>query len=384
MGRGSRKGKYDFWKHGVSPSMVGKFLICREQCRLHYIEGYRSRKASEALQFGSACHYVLQHWIHSKKPPTQELIRKTLGDFRRSKERLRPYEEDLDSQLLEKIFGLAEVVMVEYFKQWRRDRDSKSLGTEIEINAEYKYVSSASKWPYSSAKTLPFLGFIDWSFESKTGKHWIMDTKCLGEIVADDMIQELPLNFQMNSYLWAWEQAHGTRPYGVIMNCIRRPGATWKQGESLEEFCDRVHSEIEKKPGHYFQRIEYHVTDKEFNKWLNEQFHPIMEELRMWAEGMLPRYVNPTQLKIQRRKTDLYNFLTVGDKTGIVKLGEFDEYELRNRRVYCEKTGRWTVRENGSGQNLHGKHAGSVARSRRTDRRGKGVSKLVVKRRNHR
>ena len=60
IGNTKRRSLWDLHKHGVSYSMISRFLECRERFRLDVVEGWQETKINVPLEFGSIFHEAME------------------------------------------------------------------------------------------------------------------------------------------------------------------------------------------------------------------------------------------------------------------------------------------------------------------------------------
>lgn len=327
---------WDLWRDPVHASHIACFLTCRKQFKLHYIECWQNPCTSEALEFGSAVHYVLEHAYRQKKAPSEKQVKAWVKEYEEAykAEVAAGKKWGVAERDMEKLLGLVERLVPIYFDQWKDDFTYKWLYTEEKVSSEYVY---------PDGRKVRMGGTIDGGFLKKNPldrtEFWNLDTKTKGEINIADEAAMMFANFQFKLYNWHTWQKHKRMPNGFIQNIIRRPGMTWKKDEPLLAFLDRVEEDARKRPEHYFVRIEDSVTGYELESWVRTQLNPIMFDLRLWFEGLadiswlpekrIPTYMNPFSLKKDRRKVDLFDALTTGNFKSL-RQAPFHGYEEGN------------------------------------------------------
>lgn len=303
---------WNMWTHGISWSFVECFLRNRKECEIKYRQGYRPKsEASIYLVFGNAFHEVMERVYRGcDGPPSSERVRKYIKiwydrDF--PKNTYGPLRENL-----EKFVRLAEVSALAYFENYIGDFKTEWVDSEIKISFPYEYPDGCK---------LNLTGYIDILGRiKKTQKLVVYDTKTKGEINEDDILSEMPINFQFNLYMCYVRWRYKECPGGAVMNIVRRPGHRQKKGESLSDFAERVFQDMRARPEHFFKRLSYDILDSDLDWWWKNQLVPIMDDIRSWQERDFPSYVNPTGLRIGRRKSDYFNALTQDDFSDLEKV----------------------------------------------------------------
>lgn len=302
---------WNLWTHGVSWSFVEVFLRNRKECEIKYRQGYRPRsEASVYLVFGNAFHEVMEMVYRGcDGPPSPERVRKYIRQW---------YKRDFPKHTygalrtnLEKHVRLAEVCAIGYFENYIGDFKTKWVDSEIKLKFPYKYPDGCEAYLNGY---IDILGRI-----KKTNKLVVYDTKTKGEINEDDILSEMPVNFQFNLYMCYVRHEYGECPGGAVMNVIRRPGHRQGKDEDLQTFAQRVLDDIRARPEHFFKRLPYDVVSSDLDWWWDNQLVPIMDDIRSWQERDFPSYVNPTGLRIGRRKSDYFDALTQDDFSELEK-----------------------------------------------------------------
>lgn len=314
---------WDLWERGVSWSRLSTFLTCRNQAFLSDVEGWYKPGFSLPLEFGNVCHEILERKWRGDRATVSTCVAQHWSACQTA------YLNDGATMTdLEWLYGVACVTMEEYFEARGLQLDATDiLETEQRIQFVYEY---------PDGKQTTVNGVIDAvSQRPKQVQKWIWDTKTGGEINVDDYADEVRVNFQLNVYALQ-KKLDGERVGGIGVNLIRRSGMTpsKKTDETLEAMLVRLRKDIRKRPDYYFMTFRHAVSNKAMDDWQRTQLDPIMADIRLWAEGFgewyegyswfphTPTYTNPLNLKVQRRKVDLYYALTKGDFTELRKRGK--------------------------------------------------------------
>ena len=74
---------YDFYKHGVTQSMITSWLECPTQCYLEYVEGWtqEKRSAEQSILFGNICHHVLYRAYSEVACPAPGIIKTYINEY---------------------------------------------------------------------------------------------------------------------------------------------------------------------------------------------------------------------------------------------------------------------------------------------------------------
>lgn len=329
---------WDLWYHGVSPSfIVGNLLRCRKQTEMRSMEGWHVAPGGgkSYIEFGQVFHHVmesafaphrLEKGLHAPKPAA---IDGWILDYEKSSEAYAL----LDPEMRARISGMVRIVANAYFAI----RSDAFKNTVAAREAYFKV-----PYTYPDGKTCTINGLIDFAYYVRK-QLYIRDYKTSSEIT-DDTLLEMAVDFQMGTYCEASLLMFRQLPYAVYKEMIRRPGQEFTQKDTLESYLNKIETDVRKRPTHYFKRYQMNIRKDEHLHWYATQLHPIMAEVRLYAEGFgpwynakakcprtgrimypdaprLPIFINPNGLKFNRAKSDYYAALTENDYTGLVKQG---------------------------------------------------------------
>lgn len=311
--------RWNFWEEGISSSLAGQFLSCREQFRLTVVEGWRSQYVPLSFSFGTCMHWCLEHAYKSKNPPTAKACKLLVSEYERVWKKERPNAPTRQLEVQELAYGLAEAMLPAYFVRWAGDfngheypkrhntaRPKKWVGLETQFKIPYVFPDGKQTW---------IRGTRDAMFRTPKDNLRIFDTKCYSVINEEDMQATLPFNLQQMLYLWATWKEVKEFPVGTTMNIIRRPGHRRKSDESLSSFLKRVAKEVSdpKKWDHYFLRVEMDVAPDEIRNWQQTFLDPLMCEIRMWWEGKSPHFMNPNALITKYGRCGMFDMIVSGN-----------------------------------------------------------------------
>lgn len=302
---------WQFWKHGITSSLVGTWLECREQAKLYYVDGWTPLGSPLAIEYGSCCHWILERvygtaikqvkvWLEgAREKAMTDWIKKKIAEYENIWKEENPAATSRQLEQQELVYGLAETVLPVYLIRWSGDFLGQYLypcHTTQPVKWESLEELFHRKYRFPDGRILPVRGRRDGVFLDKRGKRWVFDTKCLSLINNDDILDMLPVNFQQMLYLWVASEESKERgvapPAGCIMNVIRRPGHRRAEGEKLPHFLQRISNDVRnpKKFDHNFIRYEMAITQGELAHWKRTRLDPILEDMRGWWEGRHPHY----------------------------------------------------------------------------------------------
>lgn len=163
----------------------------------------------------------------------------------------------------------------------------------------------------------------------------LQENKTKGEVVEEQLRKQLLFDLQSMYYLVALRAA-GYKCEAIRYNVVRRPLSGGKgsirqckptksnpQGESKQEFYDRLAKIIAEEPEHFFMRWDVIVTYKDVCQFCNWFLDPCLEELCRWWDYIRAKPLNPWRngnTLHWQYPYGIYNALAQGGST------EVDEY----------------------------------------------------------
>jgi len=317
----------------VTQSFLGTLLTCPERARLAYPEGYSQRGSTQALEFGTLVHKVLDAtYTHCMQRAKQEGDEALLGFWDHelpiwleelfaeleALDRHRINEEGDATALagLEMDYGLAEVLLPPYFRRWAAEFDGYEwLSLEETFDVPYNAAGELNL-PHLNppADTFRVRGKFDGVLRIR-GKLWLFETKTKGQVDEGGIVDVMAHELQVMLYLWAIKQVYGETPAGVVYNIIRRPQLRMGAKETLHGFLERVKEDIEARPDFYFLRFNCEIDAFEQEAFM-PSFHSIMRMAVMWQEGQY-NYKNSHACNLPGRKCKFLPVCSRGDYIGL-------------------------------------------------------------------
>lgn len=311
---------WDLEKDGISPSGLSLFLRCREQFRLTFHESLGSRYSNKHFDFGNAVHHVLAAYYEQAENIARfrnqdvaftKWIGKQIDEFDEKNKKL---VNPSNRQEYEVSLGQAEAVLYGYFKRWKKeDEKLRCIGTEVQETLKTTIQHPITKKMVS----IDCHGTLDALFAGNKGDI-VMDAKSKGQINEDNIIDTFEWNIQFNWYLWQRWANTGKLPQKLVYNSVRRPQSKPKKDEPVQDYCKRLKAEVIKKPDHFFFRLNVELSKKELERWYVNQLTPMLQMLLMWTTGHLPHFVTPDALIFNHVRSEFFDAITKGDKSGLV------------------------------------------------------------------
>ena len=312
------------YKDGITQTLLGKFIVCRERFRLHAVEGLQRVPESFAevhkMEFGSLLHAGFEEWFDSY-------------DQKKAVKAIRLYAAELTGRFKSETKDVATWVRYAirmfnlYARQWsRQDSAREFIATEQTFRVNYRL---------PSGREVVLRGKYDGIFKDRD-KIWLLEHKVKGWIDEDSLQQSLGQNLQAMLYLstLATEGEVG----GILYDVVRRPLASkdrirQTQRESRDEFEDRLFGLIESKPKDYFMRFRVPVTNADVASFERTTLDPLLEQLCDWFDwieehepfesGNKLHYMRPFGIFDGMdfgSRGDYYDFITTGAQAGLKRV----------------------------------------------------------------
>lgn len=349
---------------GVTQSLLGRFLVCRERFRVLVVDGLRVADTfNHSIEYGSMWHEC------------EEEYARTGGKHDEWRDALLTYTQKLceryplDREKIVHWYNVCKITFPIYVQYWKRRKDrkqSKSLLQEQVFEVPYelpsgRVVKLKGKWDG-----------VDLVGSGGNAGVWLKEHKTKGQIDEEQIARQLTFDLQTMFYLIALKKVqesmdigrHDDFPdidvnlvspiKGVIYNVVRRPLAggkgsirrhkatKTKDEETQEHYYDRLAAIIAEDPGEFFTGWDVAVTSSEIERFKREFLNPILEQLCDWWEwvstpGEDPfidssSLVGPSQTGPHyRHPYGIYNTMLEG------RTGDLDEYLATGSTVGLER-----------------------------------------------
>ncbi len=258
----------------LTNSMRRKFGFCPRAFEFAYVQMKRPVKKSEALDFGSLMHRLLEQWWLAPKDERLNFVRDALSQEEPSRDIYR--------------FETAFQLMVGYDKKWK-DQEYKTISTETFFTAPLLNPETMA-----SSRTWEIAGKMD-AIAEKNGNVILVEHKTTSEDIeiTSNYWPKLMLDGQISQY-YLGAKALGYEVTECLYDVIRKPSmrpysATPEESrkykkngtlyetqhafdESVEDWGKRLAEDIEKRPERYFARkpiprAQNDLEDYLFDMW---------------------------------------------------------------------------------------------------------------------
>lgn len=321
----------DLEKDGVTYSFLNEFMLCREQARLSYVEGYTRDGIVEALDYGTLFHKGME--VIAKKGATVKaavMAIKREGDDIIRDRRLKQHEAAIVQELSTK----ARIVFPWYHEYWRQKKGhefrSKFVAREESFRLEHEipfYDGDGASTP----RVVVIRGRFDAIFRLN-GRLWLMENKTKSQIDEEGLQASLSQDLQTMLYCHTIKLKFGEAPVGVLYNVIRRPQLRQKKDETQSEFFRRIEDDVQTDPDRYFMRWEVSLADGDIEKWVERSLNPILTQVCLWWDeikqnpfnpwkipGRMHHFQNPEGLYTRYGKSQYFEMLTRNSTYGLRK-----------------------------------------------------------------
>ena len=216
----------------ITHSSLECFKCCRRKYKYRYLTGICPKEASNALQFGSAMHEILQQLFETIEAQQHQNV----DEYEAKEQIISRLQSMIDIADLEvtdraKLKGL----ISGYVNKWY-DSDCKNWEI-VDVEREFNHQVGTI---YSHV----FCGKADGIIKDKeTGKYYILEHKTAA-LVNDDYISQKQIDSQTMTYATFLSEEMGIEISGAIHDIITKQKIRLKKGESEDEFCQRLIEDV--------------------------------------------------------------------------------------------------------------------------------------------
>jgi hypothetical protein len=224
-------------KELLTATRMATLLGCPRKHYWRYEVGLRAVKEAAALRFGSAWHAAMEsRWQGLSY--AEALARAVAG------------AREFVEMELATLAGMLAGYYVRY------EGEAECVGA---LHAEQEF-----RLPLPGSRTFDTAGKIDGLGVLKDGRLALVEHKTCGEEIGPESVywQRLRFNPQIYQYVLA-ARALGWDVEIVLYDVARKPAIRQKQGETLEQFGDRLAADTRERPEFYFARREVPVLDQD-------------------------------------------------------------------------------------------------------------------------
>jgi hypothetical protein len=267
------KRKGPVWKgpeiDGITQSLLGRFLCCRERFRLLVVEGLKpADRWDSKLGFGNMWHICEEshsandvYWQQTLEEHTKEQMKR----YRFQQAEIADWHAKCVAEF---------PIYVDYWAKHKDVQKRTPLIQEETFDVRYevpsrRMVRLRGKWDA--------VDLID-------KRIWLQENKTKSQIDRDKIKRQMKFDLQTMTYLIALKEADqqlptkGAAVAGVRYNVVRRSAH-----KTIDSMLKKIDDDLKAKRGaEWFLRFEVEVTAKDIDKFKRECFNPILEQLCLW------------------------------------------------------------------------------------------------------
>lgn len=289
-------GKWNPYLHGITKSMLEKFLICPQKFKLSVVDSIdKIGEASIPMDFGNYFHSNMEAIygsFGSNRFSSQFSAKLMKVVEQAAKEMYSHYKKEFNREgrridQLEKVYAMAEPVLLAYFRNWHDDFSGKIQWIAAEEVFDVPFI----------ADTFPIRirGKIDGKHIWKDGV-WLREVKTKHSLDEDMYADWISIDIQCMIYAWAEWKESGKSPDGILYDLVRRPALKLGKNENLYDFSNRIDADIADRKQTYFARIELEITEETLINFEKNQLREIILQLERWWRGEF-HYMNSAACK---------------------------------------------------------------------------------------
>lgn len=273
---------------GVTQSLLGRFLSCRERFRLLVVEGWQAApRFSAPLEFGNMWHACEEayaaglDWLHGI-PGLNHHCQGLMNKY------------PMDREQIEHWYSKAAALFPRYVEHWSKHDDVRErtpLLQEQTFDVSYKL---------PSGRTIRLRGkwdAVDLIGKGKGAGVWLQENKTKSGIDQSKIQRQLLFDLQTMLYLASLEIDGQTRwgirkppnILGIRYNVVRR--AAHKTAESMMRKFEE--DAADGRIGEWFARWKVEVSTNDVVRFRRECLDPILEQLCDWWKNVVTDTSNP-------------------------------------------------------------------------------------------
>lgn len=331
-----------FWKgpeeEGITQSLLGRFLVCKERFRLLTIEGVRPiERFSPALEYGNMWH------ICEEELAAERDWNKPLLDY--SNELLKKFPQNKTD--INKWAAVCQVQFPYYVKYWRNESETKRRTPLVQEQVfKLPYELPSGRIVYMKGK----FDSVDVIGNGKKAAYWLQENKTKGIVDPPTISRQLTFDLQVMFYniaLREYCKSEKTKMKvkGVRFNTVRRPLSSGKGSirprkatkNNPEEtwtspsFLERLEQYFIDDPADWFNRWTVEITDKDVENFKESFLDPCLEHLCLWYDYHTKEEIELCDMDFLHYRTPFGLYHNVGEG------GEIEEYMISGSTVGLEK-----------------------------------------------
>lgn len=335
---------------GITQSMLGNYLVCLERFRISNVLGLvpadTFRKEIEYGQMWHLCEEELAKTGEYTFAPLKKHVQRLLKQYPLSQEEIIKWYHICMRQF---------PIYVQYWKKHEDVQERKPILQEEKFKLPYELPDGRIVYLRGKMDAADLIGKIKdkavYLQENKTKgqideelmrKQLTFDPQCMFYLIALSILMQKDKRFPKNAKLRGVRYNVVRRPLAGGKGTIRQHKPTKKnpEGESLEEYMDRLEAYITEEPEHYFMRWKVEITQTDLQKFKDEFLTPVLVNMCDWYDHAAACMRNRTdpfkpteygQYIHWRYPYGVYNWVSQG------AMNDTDEYLLSGSTVNLER-----------------------------------------------
>lgn len=294
---------------GITQSMIGDWLVCRERFRIKYILGLQPADAfNHRIEYGSMWHACEEELAKCKLGTKATGWVRALNLYAKSLcQRYKTQQEQVQHW-----YNVVRVAFPAYVKYWAKHKDVQQrtpLLQEQVFCVPYELPSGRKVYLRGKWDSVDLIG------KGKKAVILLQENKSKGDIIEEQLKRQLSSGFQLQTmtYLVALQRSKeyinektGAMLAGVLYNVIRRPLSGGRhsirqtQKETPGEFYERLGKLIAEEPEYFFMRWRVEIRDSDIARFRQQCLDPILEQMCDWHEWISTGPADPFSSSWQR------------------------------------------------------------------------------------
>lgn len=235
----------------LSYSFIQEYQTCRRKAYYHRVEKIQPKKRPIYFTLGNMIHAGFEAWMLGLD--VTHAINHCLDKVEKD---VHTQEELTELQVAK---ATAVGIMDAYRVYYRTDlKRFKNLQTEKKIT-------------FGLLPDVSFVAILDMLVQDQDGEWMLYDHKTTSRL-GSNYLEQATISNQVLGYFYAARKFLGTWPKGIVYNVIVKPSIRPRksQGETLDQFCNRLYQTYTKEPEKYFHREEILTNKVAVKEWLEE------------------------------------------------------------------------------------------------------------------
>lgn len=347
---------------GITQSLLGDYLVCKERFRIKTIEGLRPvDQFNHRIEYGNMIHLCEEIYLLSdpKKDWRAHLLsycRELVGKYKTQQEQVEKWYQ---------VCLLQFPIYQEYWRKKNKRDNQVPILQEEKFRVQYelpsgRHVNLRGKWD-----GVNLIG------GKRNSGLYLQENKTKGDIKEDQITRQVSFDLQTMTYLvalrehianngFAGTEAEGKKIKGIIYNVIRRPlsggkgsirplkATKTKPAETLPAYYERLREVIIEDIDTYFMRWMIEITQQDIERFEQQTLAPLLENLcddyEWWNDCLKSGFSHfdfvEREVRFGHRHINRHYRMPFGVYSNLLEgtTHDLDEYLMTGSTVGLEKT----------------------------------------------